>query len=159
MCLRDGPSKELCWFLLRHVTEHLVLLFCFEGGLALCVDDIVVLLVEGCALDSWPLRGPREHFFACFGAGRLRQEKTHEILSSILHVPTEGVEHGHKQLEHAYDALVGRLLVFDAFEGIVLCREGSHNAGDFSCFVCCPFSVDCVRRLLLPFELKIDRVH
>ena len=38
------------------------------------------------------------------------------IVSTILHVPTEGVEYGHKHFKHAWDVLVGQLLVFDAFE-------------------------------------------
>ena len=80
-------------------------------------------------------------------------------MSSVLHVPTVGVEFGHKYFEYACDVLVGRLLVFDSFEGLARCREGSHNVDEYSHFFRCPFLMDCVRRLSLPFELKINRVY
>ena len=113
-------------------------------SIALRVDDILVLLVKGCAVDPWPFGGPRERCLLYLDIRRLCQEKTYKIVSSVLRVPTEGVEDGHNHFEDACDVLVGRLLVFDLLKGIVCHCEGSHNVSDYSHFVCSPFPMDCV---------------
>ena len=79
-----------------------------------------------------------------FDVGCLRQEKTHEIVSSVIHVPMEGVEDGHKHFKDARDVLVERLLVFALIEGLAYCHEGSHDVGDNSHFVRCLFPMGCV---------------
>ena len=80
-------------------------------------------------------------------------------MSSVLHVPSEGVADGYPPFEDTRDVLVGRLLVFDPLEGLTSCHKGSHDVGDYFHFVRCPFPMDCVQRLSLPFELKINRVY
>ena len=114
------------------------------GGLVLCADDLFIFLDEGRAVYSWPFRRPRERFFVFLDVGRLRQEKTHTIVSSILYVPTESVEYRREYFEYACDIVVERLMVFDSFEGLARRRAGSNGVGDYFNFIRCPFSMDCV---------------